>query len=172
MQQVRRCSAPRNPCERTGRQVEACTISCCLISYAFAPGARVENAACGGRFWHTPVEAAAATARTFCCRIAGAAAAPVGSTDEEEGWDTQVTCAPAFVTVDQSNPHYSSFSIDVRAAHRLLCGVAPRPPPVPGWTTTLHVLPAADRGLALVRAVRCYFELSLLGLPFCWWCAG
>lgn len=47
-------------------------------------------------------------------RAAGAGGAPAGSTDDaDEGWDSQVTCAPAFVTVDQSNPHYSSFNIDV-----------------------------------------------------------
>jgi hypothetical protein len=33
--------------------------------------------------------------------------------DDDDDDDTQVTCAPAFVTVDQGNPHYSAFSIDV-----------------------------------------------------------
>ena len=37
---------------------------------------------------------------------------PRGRIDDDDD-DTQVTCAPAFVTVDQGNPHYSAFSIDV-----------------------------------------------------------
>lgn len=77
----------------------------------------MKHAATRGGAWHTHVLAAvAATARTLSCHVAGAAgAAPAGSADDdEEGWDTQVTCAPAFVTVDQSNPHYSAFNIDVR----------------------------------------------------------
>lgn len=35
------------------------------------------------------------------------------------GWDSQV--APAFVTVDQSKPHYSAFSIDVSICSPLFC---------------------------------------------------
>lgn len=52
------------------------------------------------------------------CRSAAAAASPGSEqeAEEEEGgnsWESTITCAPAFVTVDQSNPHYSAFSIDV-----------------------------------------------------------
>lgn len=139
--------------------MEACTSSCCLISCAFAPGARVKHAACGGRLWHTPVVAAAATAHPFCWRVADAGAAPVGSDDEEEGWDTQVTCAPAFVTVDQSNPHYSAFSIDVRLQLTGCCVLhgANTPTCTKLDHSTLHVLPAADRGLTLVPCCEVLF---------------
>lgn len=34
--------------------------------------------------------------------------------EDEDSWENQITCAPAFVMVDQSNPHYSAFNIDVR----------------------------------------------------------
>lgn len=53
-------------------------------------------------------------------RAVACAAGPAGTPgiddhddDDDDDDDTQVTCAPAFVTVDQGNPHYSAFSIDV-----------------------------------------------------------
>lgn len=59
---------------------------------------------------------AGAVERTTTTKAAvggGGGAADGDDSDEDDGWDSQVTCAPAFVTVDQSNPHYSAFSIDV-----------------------------------------------------------
>jgi hypothetical protein len=47
------------------------------------------------------------------CASAAAAGGSASSGDDEEGWESNVTCAPAFVMADQSNPHYSAFSIDV-----------------------------------------------------------
>lgn len=32
---------------------------------------------------------------------------------DDESYDMGVTCAPAFVTVDQASPHYTAFNIDV-----------------------------------------------------------
>jgi hypothetical protein len=53
------------------------------------------------------------------CRAAAAgAAAGGGADDDSEGSsydDDVLSCAPAFVGVDQSNAHYTAFSIDVRA---------------------------------------------------------
>lgn len=45
-----------------------------------------------------------------CTAAADPTAAP---TEDEDAFDSQLTCSPAFVTVDQSNPHYSAFNIDV-----------------------------------------------------------